>query len=292
MRFKRLELENIEELRRYFERNTCRLCDCTIGGTFMWRDYFETEYEIEDHILYLKVNYFDDGVAFPPPRGEHQGEPYEKLIAHCLAEGLPVRLCAVSRPNLDMILSRYPDARFRTDRAWSDYLYLAQDLKTLAGRRYSAQRNHIHRFERENPDWSFELIDSGNLEETKAYFAHSFEERQKDSPTYNEGNAKTFEVLNNMEAYGFVGGVLRSGGRIVGASLGEVQGDTLFAHIERADVAISGVYQKLTNMFSNAFAGDEIVYINREEDDGDEGLRKAKLAYHPHQLLDKYFVEL
>ena len=292
MRFKKLKLEDIASLRRFFERNTCRLCDCTIGGTFMWRDYFETEFEIEDHILYLKVNYFDDGIAFPPPRGEHRGEPYEKLIAHCMAEGLPVRLCAVSKSNLDLILSLFPNARVHTDRAWSDYLYRSEDLKTLAGRRYSAQRNHIHRFERENPDWSFEAITADNLEETREYFARSFDERQKDSPTYNEGNAKTFEVLDHLKEYGFVGGVLRSGGRIVGASLGEVQGDTLFTHIERADVELSGVYQKLTNAFSNAFAGEGVEYINREEDDGDEGLRKAKLAYHPHALLDKYFVEI
>ena len=139
---------------------------------------------------------------------------------------------------------------------------------------------------------SFEELSESNLRETRDYFLRSFDERQKDSPTYQEGNRKTLEVLDHLGEYRFVGGVLRSGGTIVGASLGEVQGDTLFTHIERADVERSGVYQKLTNLFTNAFAGDGVVYVNREEDDGDEGLRKAKLAYHPHQLLDKYFVEI
>ncbi|MCF0120703.1 MAG: hypothetical protein HUJ65_03610, partial [Oscillospiraceae bacterium] len=55
---------------------------------------------------------------------------------------------------------------------------------------------------------------------------------------------------------------------------------------------ISGSYQKLTNSFAKEFAVDGVEYINREEDDGDEGLRKAKLAYHPAELLDKYFIEL
>ncbi|MCF0120866.1 MAG: DUF2156 domain-containing protein, partial [Oscillospiraceae bacterium] len=219
MDFKKLTLGDITALRPYFEQNCCRICDCTIGCTFIWRDLFKIEYAIEDGILYLKADYFDLGAAFPPPRGEHSGEPYDRLIEHCRQENIPVRLCAVSKRNLDLILARYPHARYTTDRSWSDYLYTSESIRTLAGRKYSAQRNHIHRFERDNPDWSFERITEQNLDETREFFARSFDERQKESVTYTEGNLKTFEVLDNLELYGFSGGILRSDGKIIGASL-------------------------------------------------------------------------
>lgn len=292
MNFQRLELKHIDLLRPFFKMNESRICDCTLGGTFMWRDFFNTRFCIEDGILFFRVSYFNGADAFPPPMGEHNGEPYGSLISHCRSENIPVRLCSVSKQCLERILAIYPDAKYRTDPAWSDYVYNSTDLATLAGRRYSGQRNHVNRFIRENPDWSFEKIDGGNIAAVREYFVESFKAQPKDSATYNEGNAKTLEILDNYESYNAVGGTLRVGGRIIGASIGEIMGDTLFVHTERSDLTVPGSYQILTRSFSEMFSSDKVKYINREEDDGDEGLRTAKMSYHPAMLLEKYFVEI
>lgn len=293
MNFNALGLEHIDLLRPYFQRNLCHICDCTIGGTFIWRDLFNTEYAIDNGILYLKVRYLTGEIAFTPPRGEPCADKplYDRIIAYCRDNGLKPRLCAVSESRLEKILALYPNAKATTDRAWSDYLYVAEDIRDLPGRRYSGQRNHINRFLRDYPDWRFEAIDSGNLKDVREFFREYAEAHHKDSMTYDEGNVKTLEVLDNLDKYKLFGGALLVGGRIVGAALGEVVGDTLYVHIEKSKTEFTGSYPMLVNQFAKAFVTGDVLRINREEDDGVEGLRVSKLSYHPVELLDKYVVE-
>jgi hypothetical protein len=281
-------------------RNLCRICDCTIGGTFIWRDLFKTEFAIIDEILYLKVRYLTGDIAFTPPRGEPnprggesaEKETYDKIIGYCREIGCTPRLCAVSPHRLERIRALYPNAEASTDRAWSDYLYMSDDIRNLPGRKYSGQRNHINRFLRDYPDWSFEAIGEANLPAVKSFFESYAREHVKDYPAYDEGNVKTLEVLDNMEKYRLFGGVLRVSGQVVGASLGEIIGDTLFVHIEKSLTQYNGSYPMLVNQFARLYAADGAAYINREEDDGVEGLRISKLSYHPVELIDKYVVEL
>jgi hypothetical protein len=192
---------------------------------------------------------------------------------------------------LEIIKGMYPHARAYTDRAWSDYLYDARDIMDLSGRRYSGQRNHINKFVREYPDWSFERVAPGGLDDVREFFVRYSSEHVKDYQAYNEGNVKTIELIDNYAAYRQFGGALYVGGSIAGASFGELVGDTLFVHIEKADTEYQGAYPMLVNQFAKAFAGGA-AYINREEDDGVQGLRTSKMSYHPARLLDKYVVEI
>lgn len=117
-------------------------------------------------------------------------------------------------------------------------------------------------------------------------------EHIKDYPAYDEGNIKTLEVLDNMDKYKLFGGTLKVDDTVVGAALGEIIGDTLFVHIEKSNTEFNGSYPMLVNQFAKKFAAEGVTHINREEDDGVEGLRTSKLSYHPIELLDKYIVEL
>jgi hypothetical protein len=292
--FKALGLEHIDLLRPYFEKNLCRICDCTIGGTFIWRDLFQTEFTIIDEILYLKVRYLTGDIAFTPPRGEPcvEKETYDRIIDYCRDIGCVPRLCAVSQHRLERIKTLYPNAVAHTERAWSDYLYMSSDIRDLPGRKYSGQRNHINRFVRDFPDWSFEMIGDANLPAVRSFFERYAKEHVKDYPAYDEGNIKTLEVLDNMEKYKLFGGTLKVSDTIVGAALGEIIGDTLFVHIEKSLTEYNGSYPMLVNQFAKMFTGEDVTHINREEDDGVEGLRTSKLSYHPIELLDKYVVEL
>jgi hypothetical protein len=260
----------------------------------MWRDMFKTRYAVQDGILYLKAEYLPGDAAFAPPRGDGAGEKgaYEAILDHCRDSGIAARLCAVPGDLLALVTDMFPGARARTDRSWSDYLYDSEDIRTLAGRRYSGQRNHINKFRRLYPDWSFGAVTGDDLGQVREFFVRYSAEHIKDYPAYNEGNVKTIELIDNFGRYGQLGGVLRAGGEIVGASFGEIVGDTLFVHVEKANTDYPGAYPMLVNRFAAAFAGGGVMYINREEDDGVEGLRVSKLSYHPVRLLDKYVVEL
>ena len=291
MDFKKLTLDCINKLRPFFAENQCRICDCTIGGTFIWRDYHNTEYAIEAETLYFKVSHPVPAIA--PPRGaDINKKSYERIIGYCEEKGIPARICSVSEPVLRGILALYPDSKVRTEREWSDYLYLSGDLTGLAGRKYAGQRNHINRFLREHPAWSFERITAENITEVRAFYKKYIREHIKDSPVYMEGDKKALEALDNLDIYGLFGGALYADGEIIGASIGETVDDTLFVHAEKADTAYHGSYPMLVNQFAKSFATEGIEYINREEDDGVEGLRTSKLSYHPVDLLHKYMVEL
>ena len=257
----------------------------------MWRDFHNTEFAIADETLYLKVSRPEP--AFTPPRGAGAGrDMYDRIRDYCAATGMPARLCSVSKPVLKCILKMYPESRVWTDRVWSDYLYLSDDIVNLAGRKFSGQRNHINRFMREHPAWSFERVTTDNNADAMAFIGRFEQEYDSISPTYVEASRKALEVLDHLDIYKQFGGMLYANGTIVGVALGEIVRDTLYVHAEKADTTYHGSYPMLVNQFAKMFATEGIKYINREEDDGIEGLRTSKLSYHPTALLEKYMVEL
>ena len=88
------------------------------------------------------------------------------------------------------------------------------------------------------------------------------------------------------------GGILRVGGEIVAFTLGEpVSDDTFVVHIEKAHAQVRGAYQMINQQFLAHEVAD-YTYVNREDDTGDEGLRKAKLSYRPAFLVEKGTVTL
>ena len=140
--------------------------------------------------------------------------------------------------------------------------------------------------------WSFDPLTAGNLGAVEEFFTHTYLSGAGAGSTEQEENRRVLEVLQNLDRYGMVGGVLTADGAIVGFSLGEIVNDTLFTHIEKADRNCKGAYQMLVNQFAAAYGSGDVTYINREEDMGDPGLRRAKQAYHPVELLKKYVVEI
>ena len=291
LEFKKLSLEHIKTIRPFFMDNHCRICDCTIGATFMWRDYHNTEFAIEDGILFLKVTHPE--LAFAPPRGVDVNiGSYERIIGYCDGQNSPTEIRSVSRTVLEGLLEMFPGSQVRTERDWSDYLYLSDDLKSLSGRRFAGQRNHINHFIREYPGWAFERVAADNIADARQFIEKNAQENVKESLIYIEGCRKALEALDNYELYDQLGGILYVNGNVVGVSLGEITGDTLYIHTEKADVAYQGSYPMLMNQFAINFAAEDTVYINREEDDGVEGLRASKMSYHPVDLLEKYKVVL
>ena len=172
-----------------------------------------------------------------------------------------------------------------------DYLYEAEALKYFKGKKLSGQRNHVNRFLRTYGDeWSFSPLTAEDAADVEAFLVRYADATQKESTTFEEDLSKTREVLHTFADYGMVGGVLRVRGQVVGFSIGEVLGDTLFIHIEKADRTCEGGYQMLVSRFAQLYAVDGVDYINREDDTGDPGLRTSKLSYKPVALLEKFAV--
>ena len=284
--FKKIEFSDIPVLKAYFNAYPARQCDRALGSTVMWRDYFSNKYAIHDGTLILS-SAFNDSVSFSHPIGKNPDSAFIALEEYCDANGTELIFMGVNKAELPALLKRYPESIAEADRDWFDYLYEKDAIMNLTGRKYATPRNHINKFKKHYSDWSFSEIIEDDIPELVEFTKNFTFNAEKDESAKLELEM-CIEVLENYEAYGMLGGVLRVDGKIIAYSIGEITGDTLFCHVEKADISYHGAYQMLTNQFLRKYAdNDEVKFVNREEDCGDEGLRRSKLSYNPVELLVK-----
>lgn len=290
--FQAITTKDIAVLNRYFAMHGTRLCNDSAGAAVLWQPYFQDAHLILDDTLLLREEFPGVGTVFSPPIGTNVENAYAFLEQACDERGQKLRFFPVTEPELAEMRARYAQVEATLLRDWCDYLYDAQDMVQFRGRRFNGQRNHIHRFQRLYPNWRFEDITADNLPELRAFFEDYAARYRKENETAQVEEQCVRDFLAHYFDYAPLGGLLRVEDQIVGFSAGEVVGDTLIIHVEKADVAYDGVYQVLVNEFAKRFVTDGVQYINREEDVGDEGVRKSKLSYHPLRLLEKYLVEV
>jgi hypothetical protein len=290
LNFKKVTIESAALLRPYLSKSTNRLCDFSLGGTVMWREAFDMEYDIYDGALYMKMRLHDGRVAFTYPLGKPLKETYKNLLEYCSSTWQKLIFAIVSADEKDEILNFFPEAEVEYERDYSDYVYLGENLATFKGKKYSGQRNHINRFMHDNDIWNFEEISEANLPEIKAYFGKYNSEYSKESFTAVAEIDAVYDALNNLDIYAFKGEALRVNGEIVGFFLCEAVYGTLIVHIEKCERNINGAYQMLAKEEAAKYCVGNLKYVNREDDSGDEGLRKSKLSYHPAFIAEKYTI--
>lgn len=286
LKFTDLKLSDIETVRPYLAMQDNRICDYSVGGIFMWRDFFHTQYAFCNDTLVFQVKYLGGVTAFTIPVGNDTPGAMDQVDRYCAEAGIPLIYCTVPSGVVPMLMRRYPKAQAAPARDWFDYLYRTQDLQNFSGKKYDGQRNHIHKFQRMYPEHGFQEITEENIGRVRAFYSDFSARYSKASPLSWEEAAKTAEVLERYAEYAMFGGFLDVEGKLVAFSVGERVRDTVFVHIEKADIRYQGAYQVMVQEFARHFAGDA-VFINREEDVGDAGLRRSKLSYHPVKLLEK-----
>jgi hypothetical protein len=289
--FEPINAENILQTAEYFKYKISRTSDYTIGAMYMWRDFYDTTFTIYDDMLLYKVKFYNR-TSFTCPVGS--GSLDKAILAlreYCRENNLPLWFCTLPEESLPVLINQYggsiPGA---PSQDWADYLYLAEDLANMAGRRYSGQRNHINKFKKLYPDYSYQRITPDNLPRIMD-FMHDYEKNHaKEASLAQEEFNRALELMPYLDKFKLPGGFIEVNGEIVAIAIGEIINDTMYCHIEKANRDYEGSYQMIVKEFSSDMLASGIKYINREEDVGDEGLRTSKLSYHPVQLLNKYCV--
>ena len=285
-----IPLDNdVKVIEKYLLASPIQFCDITLGEKFMWRNYFQIEYAIVNDTLIMKESSPDYENGFYFPIGADVDGALKEIERYCIAQHIPLTFHCVDRKTSDYLTAFYPISSAESYRDWADYIYLAQDFKTYKGKKFSGQRNHVNKFKKLYPDFSFTVMTKENIPAVKEFISRLWNGEKADELEQAE-HAMIFEYIDNMLSLGQVGGFLSVDGKIVGASIGEVSGDTLVVHIEKADTAYNGAYPTLASEFAKAFASDGVTFINREEDCGDEGLRISKMQYHPVEIGEKIVV--
>lgn len=290
LEFKKLQISDIPTLKPYFEMQSDRICDCSVVSVFMWRDYFETAYAIVNDTLIMRVRSVDGRIGFTCPLGKDISGALKLVGEYCCANDLRPEFYSVGESRVHYIEEAFGRIETDYDIDWMDYLYNAADHIDMPGKRFHKIKNRINRFKKLYPDYVFEKITPENLSAARVFFEGYSRHTDKESDTFREEEQKVFEVFDRYDEYGVFGALLKIGEKVIGMAMGEIVNDTLFVHIEKADVNYDGVYQVIVNEFAKMYAKD-VQFINREEDCGDEGLRRSKQSYRPVDMLKKYSVK-
>ena len=181
---------------------------------------------------------------------------------------------------------------FREKRDSADYIYERARLSSLKGKKLAAKRNHINYFEQHH-QWEVRPLTAANMDEVKAFNAWWCQQNQcvQDLSLEREGCAVR-RGLEHFDALGYQGLALYADGAICAFTYGEPMGERGFCvHVEKADANLRGAYPMVNREFARRLP-EQVLWINREDDAGDEGLRTAKLSYAPDILLMKYEAEV
>ncbi len=278
------------KIKEYLSCSKYQTCDYTLLGIYMWADYFGYQIAEDDRALFLRSTKINEGY-FLPLLKEYSQEKMQSAIAKILKteeKNTSVTFICVPEPQKG-VFDNFKICDINKDTDWSDYTYPAENLSFLRGKKLGKKRNLIHQFLDLYPDYEYQAVDKDNLKEV-VRFSKDFSFGVQNSRLAVYEQEQTDKVLEDYFSFDVCGRVLKVNKKIVGIAVGEKIDRTLFIHIEKANKEIKGVYQMLDMLFCKEFfeRGD-IDTINREEDVGDEGLRKAKNSYYP-QMLYKYKV--
>ncbi len=288
--FKNITLQDKETIMSYTMKSDRRNCDLSFSNLCSWRFIYHTQFAIVDGFLLFRF-WVDTEVAYMMPIGEGDLKAaIEMLINDAHSQNKHFCMLGVSsfmKQDLENIM---PDRFiFTDDRDYADYIYLRTDLSTLIGKKYQPKRNHINKFKNTYPDYSYSPITPDRIKECLELEAEwcRVNNCDQEEGTGNEREALIY-ALNHFEELGLTGGMLYANNKIVAFTFGMPINHEMFGvHVEKADTNIDGAYAMINQEFAKHIP-EQFTYVNREEDLGIEGLRRAKLSYQPVLILEKY----
>ena len=293
--FKMLGKEDKPVLDKFFHARYYENSHLNFTNFYMWRTPYHIQWKVEDDVLYM-INEYDGVLASLQPfcEPEKWPEATKKILAFFEEQRRPVYLMGLEKDYAAYLQGEGQSlASFdvKDDRDNADYVYLAEKLISLSGRKLHSKKNHLNAFHKLYPQAEYLPITSDLIpacrKELESWYAMRSEDLQND-PFIGYERAAIHEVFDNYEAFQLKGGVIRIDGRVVAFTFGEaLNTDTAVIHVEKADPNVRGAYPAINQGFVE-HAWSNMTYINREEDMGLPGLRKAKESYKPEKMIEKF----
>ena len=241
-------------------------------------------------------SHFNGRTLYPFPIGSGDKKAViEALLQDAEARGIPCRLTGLTEQDARDLESWFPGRfQLRNNRDSYDYVYDIQDLADLKGKKYQKKRNHVNRFRANHPDHRLISLDSTNLASAHAFVDEWFRRRIEADP---EGDfvleqlamEKAFLHFDELEMEGLM---LTDQDQVLAVTMGSrLSPDTFDIHFEKALAEVDGAYSVINCEFARHLREKypEVRYLNREDDMGLEGLRKAKLSYLPCHMVEKHW---
>ena len=272
-----------------------RGCEYSFANLYMWG---------RQNIAFLHgcagfFSHFFGRSVYPFPIGPGDKRAViEAYIADAAQRGIPCRITGITGADMEDLALWFPGRfQFLCDRDGFDYVYAIDDLADLRGRKYQKKRNHYNRFRAEHPQARLLPLTPENVPLAARLIARWYAEREAGAPQgdYTLEKRALRRCLQDLEALQMEGCILTEGEEILALAIGSrLSPDTFDIHFEKAREDIDGAYAAINCEFARYLRGKypEVKFLNREDDMGLEGLRKAKLSYLPHHLVEKHWAYL
>ncbi len=273
------------------------LCNYSFPVLFCWQDAYRFKIaRVGDRVLIRLRSTLGHAYLWPVGKGD-PAPAIEAIRADAREHNEPLRLIGLTLYHRNWLADRCPGVfAFAETRDGFDYLYKVDRLADLPGKKLHAKRNHIRRLDDACPGWTWAPMTEEDLPDCRAmdeawHRAALKRETGKELTSLEEDRRAMDLALTHREALGLEGVVLRWEGEVLAFALGAPLTDTIFdVHFERARGDIQGTYAAVNRCFARYVRErhPEIEYLDREDDMGVPGLRKAKLSYYPDHLEENY----
>ena len=269
--------------------------DLSFDNMFIWGADGKMQYTIDEDVLYVKLEFKGFPVFLWPPIPNKEKEfDYKALIERAFdyleSRGEKPQIRNIWLPFKKMIENVMPEAEFTPSEDSWDYVYSREKLAHLKGKKLHGKRNHINKFLQEHPDYVYKRIEPSMREECLSVYDEWKEEKNLSENAFRNERRSVVMALEHMQELGLVGGAILIDGKIKAFTMGErIRSDVQLIHIEKADADINGLFPMINQQYVLNEC-TEVEFINREEDMGVEGMRKAKRSYHPDYMVEKYWL--
>jgi uncharacterized protein len=291
--FNPITLDKKDLIESYTKPWGAECSDFSFTNMYIWGADGKMEYAEKDNVLYIKLDFKRVPVHFWAPIPKYGAQVnYRKAVYDAINYmknvGAEPTIRSVSSPFYEMMQRACPELFvLPTDIAW-DYVYEREKLETLKGKKLHGKRNHINKFLSLYPDFEYKKLDSSMIQDCMALYDHWIEDKDDVSPEFMEERKSVLLALNSMQELSLVGGAIYVDQKLIAFTLGErLQPHMQLVHIEKADASYEGSYPMINQQYVKNECMD-VELVNREEDMGIEGMRKAKRAYYPVKMIEKY----
>ena len=293
--FKPITKDKKEEFEQCLFDGNERGCEYSFANLYMWG---RQRGEIIDGYLVLFSQY-NRRTVYPFPVGNGDIKPVlDAVIADSKERGIPCRFTGMTAREKAILEELYPDKfSYHCDRDFFDYVYDINDLAELKGRKYHSKKNHFNRFVTAYPDYRVEPISDENIDEVREMVDKWYVDRLAEAPDsdFQMEQVAIEKAIKSYKELGMEGLALYIGDKMVAMTLASrMSYNTFDVHFEKAVRGIDGAYAVINCEFARYIRDKypEIEFLNREDDMGIEGLRKAKEGYRPHHMVEKCWAHL
>jgi hypothetical protein len=293
MDFSEITLDSKAQFDHYIRQHQPLASELTFTNFFAWRYFYKFRYTIiADLLCVIAVPCKSEPFAMMPIgniREDNFTLAFAALKEYFAERGWKLRFKKIAKEELGFFKGVVAsEDSIVYDRDNCDYVYNTVDLVGLKGKKYDGKRNHINKFKKQHT-YEYVPLDCSLLDECSRIMLEWCREKNCgcQEGDYCERQAN-LELLHNFGTLGCKGALIKMDGTFEAFTAGEMLNeDTAVIHIEKAKASVNGLYTIINQQFAER-EWSSSTFINREQDLGKEGMRKAKLSYQPIRLIDKY----